>query len=592
MAKAKLAKTRKAVSAEEDDYQTLPMKNTAKKGSKRTQPTESDEEDFEDMEEEDEDDEDDEDDDVAQLEDDDELEEEEDDDVEHDEEGGQPSEQDDVEEEEDEKEEEEEEDIESEDEFQSKKNFAELGLSSWLVNALKAMSIRKPSEIQENCIPHILSGRDVIGGAKTGSGKTAAFALPILQRLSEDPYGVFAIVLTPTRELAFQIAEQFKVLGKGINLKDVVIVGGLDMMTQAIALSKRPHIIIATPGRLRDHIMSSGAEMMNLSKVKFLVLDEADRLLSDTFADDLAGIFKVLPEKRQTLLFTATMTDAILELAGPDAAAATEDNPEDGDGSEGKEKKKETSRTVDKSGTGRPKPFVYQCKANVQTVSTLKQSYVFIPSYLRETYLAFLLRSEAFAKKSTIIFAGRCKGAELMRLTLRELGIACTALHSEMSQQQRLDSLAKFRGGITNVLIATDVGSRGLDIPSVMLVLNFDVPRDPTDYIHRVGRTARAGRGGQAITMVTERDIELVQDIEARINKTMDEYPTSENKVLELLNEVTSAKRAASMALHDSGFGEKKRIQKQKRMAMTMDDASSRPKNIKKLKTKAKKSKA
>ncbi|KAG0068444.1 hypothetical protein BGZ89_004728 [Linnemannia elongata] len=409
----------------------------------------------------------------------------------------------------------EEEEEEEEPEFKSTLSFGQLGLASWLVNALKAMSITAPSEIQTKCIPEILAGKDVIGGAKTGSGKTAAFALPILQKLSEDPYGVFAVILTPTRELAFQIAEQFNVLGKTINLKDVVVVGGLDMMTQAIALSKRPHIIIATPGRLRDHINSSG-DSMNLSKVKFLVL----------------------PKKRQTLLFTATMTDAVLELAGPTDNAA------------------------------KPPPFVYQCKTNVSTVKTLTQSYIFIPSHLRETYLAYLLRSEDFIKKSIIIFTGRCRTAETLRVMLRELGIACTALHSEMSQQERLNSLAKFRGGIISVLIATDVGSRGLDIPSVQWVLNYDIPRDPTDYIHRVGRTARAGRGGQAVSMVSERDIELVHDIESRINKTMGEYPVSENKALELLTEVTSAKRAATMALQDAQYGEKKRIQKQKRQAL------------------------
>ncbi|KAG0080269.1 putative RNA helicase [Linnemannia elongata] len=431
----------------------------------------------------------------------------------------------------------EEEEEEEEPEFKSTLSFGQLGLASWLVNALKAMSITAPSEIQTKCIPEILAGKDVIGGAKTGSGKTAAFALPILQKLSEDPYGVFAVILTPTRELAFQIAEQFNVLGKTINLKDVVVVGGLDMMTQAIALSKRPHIIIATPGRLRDHINSSG-DSMNLSKVKFLVLDEADRLLTETFAEDLGGILEVLPKKRQTLLFTATMTDAVLELAGPTDNAA------------------------------KPPPFVYQCKTNVSTVKTLTQSYIFIPSHLRETYLAYLLRSEDFIKKSIIIFTGRCRTAETLRVMLRELGIACTALHSEMSQQERLNSLAKFRGGIISVLIATDVGSRGLDIPSVQWVLNYDIPRDPTDYIHRVGRTARAGRGGQAVSMISERDIELVHDIESRINKTMGEYPVSENKALELLTEVTSAKRAATMALQDAQYGEKKRIQKQKRQAL------------------------
>lgn len=239
------------------------------------------------------------------------------------------------------------------------------------------------------------------------------------------------------RELAFQIAEQFKVLGKAINLKDIVIVGGLDMMTQAIALSKRPHVIIATPGRLRDHIESS-KDAMHLSKVKFLVLDEADRLLTETFADDLGGILGALPSKRQTLLFTATMTDAVLELANSAP---------------------ESTETHDTNAKRRP-PFVYQCKTAVSTVSTLTQSYIFISSQLREIYLTYLLRTDEFVKKSTIIFCGRCRTAETIRVMLRELGIACTALHSEMSQQERLNSLAKFRGGITTVLIATDVGSR------------------------------------------------------------------------------------------------------------------------------------
>ncbi|RUS16767.1 P-loop containing nucleoside triphosphate hydrolase protein [Endogone sp. FLAS-F59071] len=390
-------------------------------------------------------------------------------------------------------------------------SFANLGLNDWLVDALKIMSIRTPSEIQQACIPPILTGQDVIGGAKTGSGKTAAFALPILQKLSEDPYGVFALVLTPTRELAFQIAEQFRVLGKSINIKECVVVGGLDMMKQALELSRRPHVIIATPGRLRDHIQSS-PEAVHLSRLRFLVLDEADRLLSSTFASDLESIFAHVPSKRQTLLFTATMTESILALRQGD-------------------------RT----------PFVYQCDTRVSTVSTLTQSYVFVPSHVRETYLAYLLRCDDFAGKSTIVFCGRCATAELVTIMLKELGVRCTALHSEMTQQERLDSLGKFRAEVIKVLVATDVGSRGLDIPAVQLVLNYDVPRDPTDYIHRVGRTARAGRGGQAVTIVSERDVQLVQNIEQRTSKQMEEYKINENKILESLTEVSTAKRVASM---------------------------------------------
>ncbi|OZJ04296.1 hypothetical protein BZG36_02576 [Bifiguratus adelaidae] len=422
--------------------------------------------------------------------------------------------------------------------------FQDLGISSWLQEALEAMSIRAPTEIQRHCIRPILEGRDVIGGAKTGSGKTAAFALPILQKLSEDPYGVFAVVLTPTRELAFQISEQFRVLGKGINLKECVVVGGLDMMSQALALSRRPHVIIATPGRLRDHIRSS-ANAVNLSRCRFLVLDEADRLLSDTFADDLEVILNEIPEKRQTLLFTATISDSILAL-------------------------KESAPPA-------KKPFVYRCDTSVSTVSTLSQFYVFIPSQVREHYLTYLLRSEEFGDKSTIIFCGKCATAEHITVMLKELGIKCTSLHSELTQQQRLDSLGRFRAEVVKILIATDVGSRGLDIPTVQTVINYDIPRDPTDYIHRVGRTARAGRGGQAVSIVSERDIELVHAIEARTNKEMEEYKVNDNKIIEILQEVSTAKRVANMQLHDSNFGERKRIQQAKKRA-SEEDATKRKK--------------
>ncbi|KAJ1959965.1 putative RNA helicase, partial [Dipsacomyces acuminosporus] len=178
--------------------------------------------------------------------------------------------------------------------------FSELDLDQWLVDSLKAMAITRPTEIQRACIKHILAGRDVIGGAKTGSGKTAAFALPILQKLSEDPYGVYALVLTPTRELAYQIAEQFNVLGKGVNIKVSVVIGGMDMVAQALELSRRPHVVVATPGRLADHIQSS-ANAIHFQRVKYLVMDEADRLLTDTFAPDLAVIMDSIPKQRQTL---------------------------------------------------------------------------------------------------------------------------------------------------------------------------------------------------------------------------------------------------------------------------------------------------
>ncbi|KAJ2811435.1 putative RNA helicase [Coemansia furcata] len=448
--------------------------------------------------------------------------------------------------------------------------FRELGLDQWLVDALGAMAITQPTEIQRACIKPTLEGRDIIGGAKTGSGKTAAFALPILQKLSEDPFGVFALVLTPTRELAYQIADQFNVLGKGVNVKVTVAIGGVDMMTQALELARRPHIVVATPGRLADHIESS-ANAIHLQRVRYLVLDEADRLLTDTFAPDLATIMDAIPRRRQTLLFTATMTQSILDLR---------DRPSQATEGEG-----EVPRV----------PFVHLCEADESTVASLVQNYIFVPSHVKEAYLVHLLMSnvgklekrarnrladaqdtdsedEKAAKvgsvgqdKSIIIFVGQCKTAESLRVMLHELGFRVTALHSKMAQQERLNSLARFRAEAVRILIATDVGSRGLDIPSVELVINMHVPRDADEYIHRVGRTARAGRGGRAVTIMSERDIDLIHNIEERVGKKLELLPMSEKKVLDGMGKVLTAKRVAALHLLDMDFGARDKIRMKKR---------------------------
>ncbi|KAJ2356096.1 putative RNA helicase [Coemansia sp. RSA 2618] len=441
--------------------------------------------------------------------------------------------------------------------------FSDLGLDSWLTETLRAMSINEPTEIQRACIGPILKGRDVIGGAKTGSGKTAAFALPILQALSEDPFGVFAVVLTPTRELAVQIAEQFGVLGKGVNLRVTVAIGGVSMVDQALSLSRRPHVVVATPGRLAD-LVESSADAVHLRRVRFVVLDEADRLLSATFAPDLSVIMDAMPRERQTLLFTATMTESILALRDREPAA------------------------------GRQPPFVHLCDTSVGTVAALAQSYMFVPSHVKEAYLVHLLMTSVARlekrtgnrladessddddegsdgaatvgrDKSIMIFVGQCKAAESLRVMLFELGFRVTALHSKMPQQERLNSLGKFRAEAVRILIATDVGSRGLDIPTVELVVNMHVPRDPDEYIHRVGRTARAGRGGRAVTIMSERDIKLVHNIEARIGKKLEELKVSEHKVLDRMGKVLAAKRTAALHLLDIDFGARDRIRKQKK---------------------------
>ncbi|KAF8639763.1 hypothetical protein AX17_001024 [Amanita inopinata Kibby_2008] len=447
-------------------------------------------------------------------------------------------------------------------------SFVDLGISATLQAALTAMSIKIPTEVQAACIPPLLTGRDCIGNAKTGSGKTIAFALPILQKLSTDPYGVYALVLTPTRELAFQIAEQFAVLGASLNVRTAVVVGGMDMIAQALELNSLPHIVVATPGRIVDHLRSSSGEW-NLSRVKFLVLDEADRLLTPTFAPELSYLFNILPRDRQTCLFTATLTPSIDTLVdGPPRV-------------------------------GKEKPFVHKMAETVETVATLRQYYVLVPSHVRELYLYHLLRyppestlhlrrvppgpvkgsrnkpknkvkkaaeeEEVEQPPPTIIFCARPRTAAYLTMLLKTLHIRSTALHSRLTQRERLTSLSLFRTSVIPVLVSTDVGARGLDIEEVAIVVNWDLPMEPEEYTHRVGRTARAGRGGVAVSFVTERDEEKVLRIEGRIKTKLEEMTLPEDKVLERLNVVSTAKRLANMELHDSGFGKREKIQKIKR---------------------------
>ncbi|KAH6914968.1 ATP-dependent rRNA helicase RRP3 [Coprinopsis sp. MPI-PUGE-AT-0042] len=481
----------------------------------------------------------------------------------------------------------------------SASSFRDLGISSVLQSALASMSIKLPTEVQSACIPPILAGKDCIGNAKTGSGKTIAFALPILQKLLVDPYGIFGLVLTPTRELAFQIAEQFAVLGGSVNVRTAVIVGGMDMMTQALELDNRPHIVIATPGRMVDHLKSTSGNW-DLSRVKFLVLDEADRLLTSTFSHELSYLFNLLPQNRQTCLFTATMTASIENLI--------EAPPR----------------------SGKSKPFVHRTKESVETVSTLRQHYILVPSHVREAYLFRILchppestlhlrrappepakkvtkPKQSKSKKvkrteeeeieqppPTIIFCGRAHTAVYLTSLLKALGIRSTSLHSRLTQRERLASLSLFRASVVPVLVSTDIAARGLDIEDVAIVINWDLPSEPEEYTHRVGRTARAGKGGVAISFVTERDEDRVLRIEERISTKqiyylsyiwsmtdaipetqLDEMTLSEEKVLEKLNAVSTAKRLANMELHDSDFGKREEIHKVKngRRRDRQDDA-------------------
>ncbi|KAI0720931.1 DEAD-domain-containing protein [Cerioporus squamosus] len=378
------------------------------------------------------------------------------------------------------------------------------------------MNFTTPTDIQAEVLPQALQGRDIIGVASTGSGKTAAFALPILQKLWEDPKGLFACVIAPTRELAFQISQQFESLGSTMGVRCVTIIGGVDLQAQKVALAKKPHIIVATPGRLLEHLEETKG--FSLRNLKFLVLDEADRLLDMDFGPKLDKILKLIPKERTTYLFSATMTTKVAKLQRASLS----------------------------------NPVRVEVNSKYSTVSTLLQYYLLMPLPQKDVHLIHL--ANTLAQNSMIVFTRTVHDAQRLSIMLRSLGFPAIPLHGQLSQSARLGSLGKFKSGGRKVLVATDVASRGLDIPSVDVVINYDIPVHSKDYIHRVGRTARAGRSGKSITLVTQYDVELVLRIEQVIGKKMELWPVDKEEVALLRERVDEAGRLAIQELKEQGI--------------------------------------
>ncbi|XP_028114188.1 DEAD-box ATP-dependent RNA helicase 10-like isoform X2 [Camellia sinensis] len=389
------------------------------------------------------------------------------------------------------------------------KSFKDLGVCDQLIEACDNLGWKHPSKIQAEAIPHALEGKDLIGLAQTGSGKTGAFALPILQALLETPQAFFACVLSPTRELAIQIAEQFEALGSGIGVKCAVLVGGVDNVQQSIALGKRPHIVVATPGRLLDHL--SNTKGFSLRTIKFLVLDEADRLLNEDFEKAIDELLSVIPRERNTYLYSATMTKKVRKL----------------------------QRACLRN------PVKIEAASKYSTVDSLKQQYLFVPAKHKNCYLVYILSEKSGS--TSMVFTRTCDSTGLLAQMLRNLGLRAIPISGHMTQAKRLGALNKFKAGECNILVCTDVASRGLDIPSVDMVINYDIPSNSKDYIHRVGRTARAGRSGVAISIVSQYELEWYIQIEKLIGKKLPMFPAQEEEVLMLLERVTEAKRIADM---------------------------------------------
>lgn len=388
----------------------------------------------------------------------------------------------------------------------SDNQFATLGLKESIVRAISDLGFTKPSQIQEQSIPVTLSGADLIGQAQTGTGKTAAYSLPILTKMSTNK-GIKALILAPTRELAVQVKDEMNRLSKYEKAEILAVYGGDSIDRQIRALRKGVDVIVGTPGRMLDLIKR---KCLHLDSVEFLVLDEADEMLNMGFIDDIESILSHTPEERQTLLFSATMPDPIAKLA---------------------------KRYM------KPDAKLVSVKKSSLTVSKIEQSYFMINNKHRLEALCRLLDLDN--PSSAIIFCRTKRGVDELVQELQSKGYMVEGMHGDMTQAHRLTTLSKFKEGTLNLLIATDVAARGIDVDGVTHVFNYDLPQDVESYVHRIGRTGRANREGTAYSLVTPKDFSMLKQIQ-KVTKsaiTQKPVPTAEEiknkKFNDIIKEVT-----------------------------------------------------
>jgi superfamily II DNA/RNA helicase len=370
-------------------------------------------------------------------------------------------------------------------------SFSNLSLAPTLARAVAEMGYESMTPIQAQAIPVVLTGQDVMGAAQTGTGKTAAFSLPLLQRLlkHENPstsparHPVRALVLLPTRELADQVAQQIKLYAKYTQLRSTVVFGGMDMKPQTLELKRGVEVLVATPGRLLDHIEAKNAV---LNQVEYVVLDEADRMLDIGFLPDLQRILSFLPKQRTTLLFSATFSPEIRRLAG----------------------------------SYLQNPVTIEVARPNETASTVEQRFYAAQDDDKRRVIRKVLADRGI--KQAFIFVNSKLGCGRLARSLEREGLKTAALHGDKSQDERLKALEAFKQGEVDLLVCTDVAARGLDIKDVPAVFNFDVPYNAEDYVHRIGRTGRAGASGLAVTLVSPSDTRLVADIEKLIKKKLE----------------------------------------------------------------------
>lgn len=365
--------------------------------------------------------------------------------------------------------------------------FAALGLSDKIVSAVTEKGYSTPTPIQNQAIPAILKGSDIMGGAQTGTGKTAGFTLPLLHLLSKyakDKHKrpIRALILTPTRELAAQVQESIMTYGKYLSLQSAVIFGGVNINPQIALLKKTVDILVATPGRLLDHV---GQNTIDLSQIEILVLDEADRMLDMGFIHDVRKILNLLPRRRQNLLFSATFSDAIKTLA--DSLLNT--------------------------------PTMIEVARRNTSSEQVEQLIHPVDRERKTDLLSHLITSKNW--QQILIFTRTKHGANRLAEKLEKNGVTASAIHGNKSQSARTKALAGFKSGSIRALVATDIAARGLDIDQLPYVVNFELPNVPEDYVHRIGRTGRAGSSGEAISLVCVDEQKLLVDIERLIQKKL-----------------------------------------------------------------------
>jgi len=368
-----------------------------------------------------------------------------------------------------------------------KMSFEKLGLNAHLLKAIKEQGYETPTPIQEQAIPIILQRKDILAGAQTGTGKTAGFTLPMLELLSrakqskgDKSHHIKALILTPTRELATQVEESVKLYGRHLPFKSAVIFGGVKINPQLVALRRGVDIVVATPGRLLDHISQKS---IDLSKVDFLILDEADRMLDMGFVNDIKKVMAVLPKERQTLLFSATYSDEIKKLSEKFLRS----------------------------------PSLIEVARRNTSSEIVKQAVYHVDKERKRELLTHLINEGKW--KQVLVFTRTKHGANRLSGQLDKDGITSAAIHGNKSQNARTKALADFKDGKVRVLVATDIAARGIDIDQLPHVVNFELPNVSEDYVHRIGRTGRAGNEGEAISLVCVDEDDFLRGIEKLIKK-------------------------------------------------------------------------